>query len=781
MRKNTVFLYCLVILLPALLLPATADAARRQPPMVDAGSDEVSTTLTDTFLEELPTGRTYSDAAALVAGVAVTNQGLHIHGGAATDNVWRVTGANTTDAATGGPSLRFPWEGLRRVKVITGGQPLVYGGATGGVVNVVSGGSGNTFHGSVPLFYSNTDLHRHQRKDHWSHTVDDFQRFEPGAALGGPLLRDKLWFFAAYNNQTTRYEGVNAFNEAISRSDRSEQWHGKLTWMINEKNKLKVQYADNPSTMDSHDALNPQYHASAYAVLEHQGALASLQWTSILHPDWFIENRVALHTPETSLVPANADWSDDRYEDQHNGAGTEFYGNIPTIYTHSRPRRELSSVLHHYREWAGVHNLIVGVFWESFKSEERHIYPDSYVINRPNNWPDRWAITTDLETVNEGSATALFAEDAWDPTETITVRVGLRWDWQDQTNDVGEQVYCWNGLFAPRVGIVWDPGGNGKSRVFARAGRYHDTMGLELGHALNRRYSDSWISEWDEERGEWYPLQGCGPELNTTQVNPDLQPNRLDEFVAGYEVEFKEGYVAAVRLIHNRQNNMINDVIANEEEIIAGGRTYVPPEYLITNVPSARRHYTGLELETRKRLSHNFQYLASYTLSRASGSVAGEGAAEGLDVYADFAEVIVNRHGDLPWDDRHVVKAAGSYHLPFGMIVGGIFNWRSGRPYNRIGTISDAVVETIFLDHYGHAHYLDPRGSHRLGHVWWLDLRLSKDFAIGEQNLRLMLDAFNVTNNQTVTRRDERDGPNWGQPTGWMEAGYFVLGARYSF
>ena len=154
---------------------------------------------------------------------------------------------------------------------------------------------------------------------------------------------------------------------------------------------------------------------------------------------------------------------------------------------------------------------------------------------------------------------------------------------------------------------------------------------------------------------------------------------------------------------------------------------------------------------------------------------------EGYTWYADIAEMYHNRYGYLPWDDRHYVKLNGSYHLPWGVILGAGFGWRSGRPYNRLGQIGEVVDDTNAFDAFGAQYFIDPRGSHRLGSVWWLDLRLSKDFNIRDTELSVILDVFNVANNQFVLSRREIDGAAWGTANFWQPPGNVVVGLKYSF
>ncbi len=248
-----------------------------------------------------------------------------------------------------------------------------------------------------------------------------------------------------------------------------------------------------------------------------------------------------------------------------------------------------------------------------------------------------------------------------------------------------------------------------------------------------------------------------------------------------YTYQAKYGIRDSLAHSWNWQKNLIEDVIANEDAIRTGEDTeYV---YYITNLDQARRDYRGVELQLKKRLSNNYQFLLVYTLSEAKGSLANSGQSEGLNVYGDFQEVIEKRYGILPWDDTHYLKLNGSYHMPWGIVLGTSIGWRSGRPYNRISANLPPTADNF--SGYTSQFYLEERGSYRLGHVWWMDLRAAKDFNIGDTELQVILDFFNVWNNQFVLARQSSDSLNenstWSNATAWMGAGNLVVGLRFSF
>jgi len=758
-------------------------------PLLDAKKSSISETITYEFMEDVPTGRTYFDAMQMAAGVAGAGN-VNVHGADDSDNVFLVDGVDTTDNATGGFGLNFSYEAIQEVEMKTGAFEAEYGRATGAIANVVTKSGGNEFHGAIPIYYTNLDLTRHQQADRQTVEPEDQYEIEPGVSVGGPILRDKLWFFASYNNFTRRIEGVNPFDEVISRSEIFEEYMGKLTYQLNADNKIVGQVSVDPASIDGRESLDPDIMASAYGIQEQGGFLYKLQWTSIFTPNLFLETRIAAHEVNLTVGPANADPLDDVFLDSRNGAGEIRYGNFGQSTDINRPRQQYSSVLNFYRgDWAGEHSIKVGVEYQDFEFNEDAIYPNIFEINRVNNQgdplDDLWTHQTDLSTTNSGDILTIFAQDAWTWHDNWTFNFGVRYEQQTQDNDIGETVYKFDNLIAPRLGFAWDINGDGRSKVYANYGRYFDAVGTYLGQFINRGSSIT-----TEYRGTYDPADPTNPanwdvirvtgDENTNQSDPDLAPNMKDEVVLGYEFEFATDFSAGAKMIYNWQDDMIEDVIGNEAEVRAGETNEV--WYYVTNLDGAKREYKGLELQLKKRLSNNYQFLLVYTLSESKTSVANGNQSEGTTEAFDMTEAGINRYGYAPWDDRHYVKLNGSYHLPWGIVAGAGFIWRSGRPYSRIGIVSDYTLPGTDTDAFdGWDYYVEPRGSYRLGHLWQLDLRVSKDFSIGDSELSVILDAFNVTNNQFIGSRREDDVQNFGTANAWQGAGNFVVGVKYSF
>jgi len=755
-------------------------------PLLDTRRTASGETVRGELLLEVPVvGRSYLDALVLVPGISGWGN-VVAHGAQFNDNVYLVDGVDTTDNAHSTLGQFFSQELVKEVEVKTGSFEAEYGRARGVITNVVTRSGGNEFHGSLPVYYTSDEFKRHQQSDRSTYQETDYEVLDVQATLGGPIKRDRLWFFAGLGRWRESNAGVNLFGEDITWHEYRDSRMLKLTLQASPSHKIVGEYIDGPSVVENIGSDSTNTMASAYASYEDRGGLTKLQWTGIISPETFVEARAALHAVHLSYGPQNADPGDDRIVEYLDAGGHVISGNVPVIFDSHRPRAQYHLVFNHYLSGlAGEHLIKAGVEYQDFEFRDRYDYPDSYAIrhgtdNQGNERQDTWLRQTSSDTTNRGSILTVFVQDQWVIGTDWTVNGGVRWERQEQKNDVGERILDYGSLVSPRIGVSWDVRGDGRSRVYAHFGRYYDAAGTLLGAMLNRTGTESWLYEGDYETGEWEQIGHTSPEVNPTQADPRLRPNREDEFVLGGELEVAPQTTAGIRLIHSYQKKMIEDVIGNEE----AWRAWEEEDhwFYITNLRGARSRYQGLELTLRRRLSGNFQYLAGYTLSRSRGSVALDPQLATVTTdYADVKELIYNRYGYLPYDARHMVRAHGAWHGPWGLVLGIGLDWRTGRPYNRLGFIGDYVDDTNRLNGYGYRYFVDPRGSHRLPNYWSLDLRLMKRIPIRDTELSVFLNSFNTTNNQFVIARQEIDDEQWGQALRWQRAGYLELGARYSF
>lgn len=183
-------------------------------PIVDQGSTKVGTTITSDFTNNVPSRRTFGEVMGGAAGAQGDRYGVSFAGATSAENTYVVEGLNTTDTGFGTLSTNLPNEFVQETEVVTGGYNAEFGRALGAIVNVVTKSGSNEFHGSVFGHLQTAALTADAQTILRQGTAIDSatnqnNRYDFGAELGGPIIKDKLWFHVGFtptviNDTTTR-------------------------------------------------------------------------------------------------------------------------------------------------------------------------------------------------------------------------------------------------------------------------------------------------------------------------------------------------------------------------------------------------------------------------------------------------------------------------------------------------------------------------------------------------------------------------------------------------
>jgi len=193
-------------------------------PQVDTTTSTITGLVGETIIRELPlNGRDWLSLAELQPGVVTVQAGatpflrtglgqkMSISGGRISGNVYRVDGMVVNDVSNNSPGgalgVNLGVDGIREFSVLTNSYSTEYGRSSGGVINAITKSGTNSLHGTAFEFIRNSQL---DARNFFDITLPPFRRNQFGASLGGPIKKDKLFFFG-------NYEGVRQFlSESIS-------------------------------------------------------------------------------------------------------------------------------------------------------------------------------------------------------------------------------------------------------------------------------------------------------------------------------------------------------------------------------------------------------------------------------------------------------------------------------------------------------------------------------------------------------------------------------------
>ncbi len=226
-------------------------------PLVDVTSAVVGQDITLDLTESLPTGRSYQSYLQLVPGVMPSETGnpasksgvnySDIGGetGQSSDNVYYLDGINVTDPRTGTFGSNLNTEIIQEQKVLTGGLPAEFVGAPGLVSNVITKTGTNAWHGSANYFFQNDGLVAENKNS----TAAKFDTFDAAATLGGPIMKDKAWFFASFR-RLVRNDSVTTLDTgALIRdvTNTQNQGYAKATWTPTRNDTLSATFINDPT------------------------------------------------------------------------------------------------------------------------------------------------------------------------------------------------------------------------------------------------------------------------------------------------------------------------------------------------------------------------------------------------------------------------------------------------------------------------------------------------------------------------------------------------------
>ncbi|RYG20566.1 TonB-dependent receptor, partial [bacterium] len=226
---------------------------------VDVTSATVSTTLTLDTVESLPTGRSFQSYLQLIPGTKPSSGGnpasrsgvnySDVNGaiGASTDNLYYLDGVDVTDPVTGTFGSNFNSEIIQEQQVLVGAIPAEYAGGQGLVSKVVTKSGSNEWHGSVNYYFQNDGLVQNDEHS----TSGGFSTYDTAVTLGGPIIKDTLWFFGSYQKKNRKDDVLDvATGNALRSVERDEDFSfGKLTWQITPDDRLTATYFGDPTTI----------------------------------------------------------------------------------------------------------------------------------------------------------------------------------------------------------------------------------------------------------------------------------------------------------------------------------------------------------------------------------------------------------------------------------------------------------------------------------------------------------------------------------------------------
>jgi outer membrane receptor protein involved in Fe transport len=788
-----------------------------QAPVIDVTTTQVGTSFESETLERLPTTRSYQDLFNFVPGVQSRTDTQYggsgdgnpsARGEGQVGNNFLIDGISARDPETNGYGHNINYDAIEEIQILTDGFAAEYGRATGLVANVITKSGGNSLEGSlIATVLIPGKGNPENNVDGSAVGAVEQEYFTPVFNLGGPIVKDKLWYFGSieYLDQTWSDSSQQEnYGYSYDREDENIAPFLKATWSMNENHSINASWIGQRFDRSNRDDFNtnPDSQRSDKRDLDH----ISATYRGILTPDSFIELKFGSTTVDRQIIPYG-DTESAAYFDR----GTSRSWGGASTYSYDTTQYDYKLHYTHYLDdmW-GDHSLKVGVEYLEADKYEVWLLPGNgydytYYEGAPESLDIRFQQAGDP---NDNDGTVAFVQDTWDVLENVTLNLGYRYEQMEMRNNLGE-AYFDISSHAPRVGAVWDITKDSVNVAKVFWGRFYDFSGLNISWVMNSSSTSSFHNYlWNPDgNGQWTDIDGTtwnGTwDYNFTQggnegeplfpldgFDSNLKPHHSDKFIIGYERKLTDTQAMGLRYINSKTRDLIEDVVLESGD------------WLVTNPDLKRRDYDGVELTYHKAMSNNFMLFGSYTWSQSRGTNPGQGewgdSGGSSDTIGVFLDADPNAppddtwyglgniyndagwYGYLPDDIRHHIKMNGLYRAPWDVDVGLAFEYSSGQAYSRRGYVGGGYNDYMAFP--------EGRGTYTLPSAYWFDLHLEKTFPFGSRYaVGAFMDVLNLLGDDEIITVWEWDDPDasggnpFGRPKYRQTPRSWRLGLRFSF
>ena len=722
-------------------------------PVVDTSQVNARQVWDEDYLQNALVGtanRGYQSVLSQAAGVT-GGSNPNVFGSTEGENAYLIDGMNTTDTVTGTWATMFNMDAVEEMNFQTGGFEAEFGQATGGIVNLVTKSGGNEFSGSLDVRFRDQSMT--ENGDHFNRDEEQSEREQYSGALGGPILRDKLWFFTSLqyihslSDQPTWYFPYDWTGW---------QFLGKATWQLSDANRLVGKYSTDPAEIPGVNA-GITYTDSAKGTQEQGGDMWQFELNSVLSASWLLNAQLGT---SNGFIKVKSTDQPDTVSAHYNEQTLLWYNAYPNTVNDKRPRDEarvnaswfVDDLLGshefkgglEYTEMAfssGTYNNGGAIFYDNNGNAGETWDPvdlngDGYFNNYIN-------VKIPEETAKQSVRTSatmytFFAQDSWRVHPNLTLKPGIRLDQTLMYNALDAEIADMD-RWQPRVGAAWDITGTGNHVVRLSAGRFMDPTTLNIASFASGVPIESYIEYGTLEyycnasRGDWCTVEDLPASLEalafewtgwdgrtTTVINNrgetlsqpaltltesglgELVAPYSDQFILAYETQIAPQIALEVTYVNKESGDLIEDTCSGNSWAYGDGEfpslddpsTWTDPlgceRWLIVNMPTYERTYDAGIVKFEARKSWG-QAVLSYTYSESKGN-----NESGPRHYAygdgDFFPVnFYNHYGYLTDQRDHRVKLNGYFVLPYRFTIGYDAFW-SSPGYQTITSTCSAFV-----------------------------------------------------------------------------------------
>ena len=544
-----------------------------QAPLIDVRSTDKGMTLTKDIFSTLPKGRNFDSLVSAIPGVHQETDNSHsliggttVDGASGAENMYYVDGVNINGLYSGQAEQSVSFDFVEEVQVKASGYQAEFGGSLGGVISVVTRSGGNQFTGELMAYYSGSALTGKERDVLRRNPMDgsiaeyvnyqdmygkeDWSRIEAGLALGGYLIKDKLWFFGSvlpvFRNNVRNIEWLSGDVDSSRHEWDRAYWNYNLKLTAQLANNLRASISGTNNFYKTRGGLPGRDGAGDsgynYWALGHEepnySVSGSLDYTLgnnfmvSARGGYFYSNRTNYLTGPPG--PRWAFYQEQSYSDTTNiglmdipeqywrPLGYTNYGYTAGYETKKdiQTRASFNLDFNYFLNWGGEHSIKAGIQWVRIEQDIDDTYKYPYILfgwdvpidlygtgddvrGKYGYYAVRGGVSSPFGTFANPNSTrwAIYLQDSWTINSKLTINAGVRLEKEDipSFSDLPEYSYApiafdFFDKIAPRLGFIYDVYGDSSLKIFGSYGLFYDVMKLEL--AAGSFGGFKWISDY---------------------------------------------------------------------------------------------------------------------------------------------------------------------------------------------------------------------------------------------------------------------------------------------
>ena len=825
-------------------------------PIVDVQNTANQLVTNKSILEQLPVTRQLQSGVALVPGVVSFNSssaapGVQdfwvnrqtVRGSLTGDSNYRSDGmaTNSMMIGTGSQAKSGGINDLAQEEVVYDAGGLSAEFTSGGIrADTIPKEGGNRYTGTLRGLGQAPSWQNDNLTDELAQSISavnkiDFN-WEVNSALGGPIVRDRAWFFMAFRLNQFELLATDQFwpdgTQAGSGGHVNPNGSARITLQATPRNKIALTYQGSTSLIDRYDfdsRTSPEAGFSVGAPVNWSGAV---KWTSPVTSRLLLDagQSVSMASYQYKYQPSVGPYEISNFNQT---TGLRSVASSNPVYDLNKTLNTVFNVSY----VTGSHTLKTGVnIIAGNERQSNQYHGDMSQLNFINNAlgiesPVSVVVrNSPVEAYNDvNRSVGIFVQDRWS-VKRLTLTGGLRYDSlnaevPEQTLPAGNFVParvspliqctpCWSDS-SVRLAAAYDLFGNGKTALKAALGKYLSSELMTIAAAVNPMRTGSDTRSSIDRDGNRSTLNQTTGAVQYQEIGPSNNSNfGLPRGAAQFDSDtprpsdWEESVLVQHQLMSNLSvtagyyHHSYHDLALTRNTLVNPVTDYAP--YTFIGPVDARLPGGGGEAITQYNLAPNklgqvnavrtysadnsrdyngIEFSANARLPKggfAFGSVTTE------RVTTNDCDVANNDPNNLRFCEqtppfRSLLKIAAGYPLPWGIQASGSVQIRPGESIPATYSYTSVVAGVPLTGGGSRSVNLANPTELYYDYIKTIDARFSKSFSWGPRRAQMFVEVFNLPNLSTVLQVNTAYGPNWLKPTTITQARRFQLGGQFDF